>query len=258
MEQKVKPQIALFARYCESCRAPFSAGQPFARFCSNACTLRAWKAKNPDRVKVSLARSREKEKTRIAEKDQIPWYFNRCIVCDCTFGATRKRLACSIECEFKRRKSNALALLVQAHSAAAIVTRCEDCLSIFSSLYGHSLAKLCLPCSVERLVKLKRESGNSNRARARRRGLKVERFDEKAILERDRWTCQLCGIKTPKRLRNTYNPRAPEVDHIVTLAQGGHHTPDNVQCACRACNSKKGMNSRGQPSLDGFGAVPKK
>lgn len=30
-------------------------------------------------------------------------------------------------------------------------------------------------------------------------------------------------------------------DHIVSLRNGGNHHPSNLQCLCRACNSKKGM-----------------
>ena len=64
-------------------------------------------------------------------------------------------------------------------------------------------------------------------------------FDPIAILERDGWCCQICGVKTPKKLRRTFKPNAPEVDHIVPVAKGGPTTPENLQCACRRCNAKK-------------------
>jgi 5-methylcytosine-specific restriction endonuclease McrA len=83
------------------------------------------------------------------------------------------------------------------------------------------------------------------RHHARRRA--IERGDKHAksidpikVLERDGWKCQICMRPTPKSLRGTYKDNAPELDHIVPLARGGRHEWSNLQCACRACNSKKG------------------
>ena len=38
----------------------------------------------------------------------------------------------------------------------------------------------------------------------------------------------------------TWMPKAPTVDHIIALANGGTHTWNNVQLACAECNSHKG------------------
>ena len=59
------------------------------------------------------------------------------------------------------------------------------------------------------------------------------------IFQRDAWRCRLCGKETPRTLRGTTDPRAPEQDHIVPLSLGGIHAPSNLQCLCRACNSSK-------------------
>ena len=83
--------------------------------------------------------------------------------------------------------------------------------------------------------------------RARIRSLPHEPIDPFAVFARDGWTCQICGDKTPRKLRGTYDDKAPELDHIIPLAAGGPHTWDNVQCACRSCNGTKGdgsMNSQ--------------
>lgn len=50
------------------------------------------------------------------------------------------------------------------------------------------------------------------------------------------WKCQICNKPTPQKLRGTYHKRAPELDHIVAVSNGGAHTWANVQCACRECN----------------------
>jgi 5-methylcytosine-specific restriction endonuclease McrA len=85
----------------------------------------------------------------------------------------------------------------------------------------------------------------------KQRGVTVELVNAVRILERDNWTCQLCGVKTPRKLRGTFDDRAPEVDHIRSLAEGGEHSYRNVQCACRKCNLAKSGRSKGQMLLFG-------
>lgn len=45
------------------------------------------------------------------------------------------------------------------------------------------------------------------------------------------YTCLCCGKREPE-IELTH-------DHVKPLAIGGTHTPDNSQCLCRSCNSKK-------------------
>jgi 5-methylcytosine-specific restriction endonuclease McrA len=63
------------------------------------------------------------------------------------------------------------------------------------------------------------------------------------IAIRDQWTCQLCGLPTPKELRGQKAPSAPEIDHIVPVSKGGSHTRDNLQLLCRRCNGRKGART---------------
>lgn len=74
----------------------------------------------------------------------------------------------------------------------------------------------------------------------------TKRLNPIVVLERDKWRCHICGIATPKRLRGTTDDRAPEVDHIVTVADGGVDSYENMACACRRCNRHKGRKSFGQ------------
>ncbi len=71
-----------------------------------------------------------------------------------------------------------------------------------------------------------------NRRRARKLNAPmVEKIDRQAIIERDKWTCYLCGcICTSENIT---------LDHVVPLARGGSHTADNLRVACRSCNCKK-------------------
>lgn len=76
-----------------------------------------------------------------------------------------------------------------------------------------------------------------------------EQFDPFEIFERDGWRCHLCGDKTPKRLRGTKDPMAPELDHIIPLSKGGKHTRLNTACSHKGCNMKKRDRLIGQLRL---------
>ena len=55
------------------------------------------------------------------------------------------------------------------------------------------------------------------------------------VLKRDRFQCTYCGAPgTDAEL---------EVDHIISVANGGSHHMSNLTTACRACNQKKGAGS---------------
>lgn len=100
-----------------------------------------------------------------------------------------------------------------------------------------------------------RRSPSRRADKARRKALQrgkidgAERFDPLEVLARDGWRCHICGVSTPKRLRGSYDDRAPELDHIVPLAAGGKHTRQNTACACRRCNREKGQRPLGQLRL---------
>lgn len=83
-----------------------------------------------------------------------------------------------------------------------------------------------------------------------------------AVLQRDRFVCQACGIKCntkylvcPKTRR--IHPKNAELDHIVPLTHQG--SPGNVfpncQCLCRKCNNKKSNRAKGQLRLDIEGSI---
>lgn len=75
----------------------------------------------------------------------------------------------------------------------------------------------------------------------RDKGITLERLYQKS-----NGVCALCGsvcdwsdyIITDSKTFIANN-RYPSIDHIIPLSKGGTHTWDNVQLACRICNSKK-------------------
>ena len=125
---------------------------------------------------------------------------------------------------------------------------CRSCGAEFVSKRNGGLHQIvCEACKKEtdrrhkRIAKAKR--------RARERGLEADQIDPIAVFERDKWRCHICNTKTSKKDRGSFKDSAPELDHIVTLSDGGTHTWGNVACACRKCNQAKGASSFGQLGL---------
>ena len=52
-----------------------------------------------------------------------------------------------------------------------------------------------------------------------------------AVLKRDNYRCVKCG-----------STRNLEIDHKVSLADGGTNHIDNLQTLCRDCNRRKGVS----------------
>ena len=131
---------------------------------------------------------------------------------------------------------------------------CADC----DGIVGAGRTKIypalrCQECAKAEKRRISKRCPSRRAAKARRRALErgsnAERFDPFEIFERDKWRCHLCGIKTPKRLRGSFEPNAPELNHIISLAEGGEHSRRNTACACRKCNLDKGARSQGQLRL---------
>ena len=107
--------------------------------------------------------------------------------------------------------------------------------------------KVCDACSAEKIRLARRVS--KLRRKASHRAADSDSINPIRVFERDRWRCHICGVLTLQKLRGTYHDRAPELEHIVSLADGGSHTWGNVACSCRKCNQAKGSASFGQLGL---------
>lgn len=126
---------------------------------------------------------------------------------------------------------------------------CRECRNRFSpqssggrpSVYCSNDCRSAVERRARRVTKLRRK--------AVERGVDAEAIDPMRVFARDGWMCGICGRKTAASKRGTHHPKAPEMDHIVALANGGSHTWGNVQCACRECNGRKGASDYGQLML---------
>lgn len=192
-------------------------------------------------------RQREYRRKRSAQPTPKKQVICRCAVCGESFTAHRARRLCGKrECrlEVTRRTSREL-------SAAKKVLRarkCKECGKTFVPEYGNKRRGFdtedCMKKYGSRVGKATR------RARLRGAG-KVECIDPLFILKRDGYRCYLCGTKTPKSLRGTILPNAPEIDHVVPIARGGTHTEANLRCVCRSCNIRKSDRLLDEIASDG-------
>lgn len=177
-----------------------------------------------------------------------PVYFLTCSHCHSVFVAQRVRSACSEECSKALERTRMRAYAERLHRAEA--KKCVECGAAFVPEYGDKRRSFCSKQCGLRYGR--RGRAKNYHSRAKQAGVARRYFNVRRIFERDKWTCQLCGCKTPKVLRGTTQPNAPELDHVIPIAEGGAHVQENVQCACRRCNSEKGARPRGQLWLAGM------
>lgn len=223
-------------RECEWCGAGFVMRNPSGRaragmtdegrFCSAKCMYSSRSAKAAaaavqERIVFLLARRRE------------------CGTCGQVFTA---RILTQVYCAEACRPSAHYEPVRLAPRA------CKGCGAMFEPRNGYNTTFCSDACGKRHARKV---LGNKARKRAKRYGAKYEPVNVLKVFERDGWRCGLCGRKTIKAKRGTCHPRAPELDHIVPISQGGEHSYRNVQCACRQCNGAKAAGAGGQLRLFG-------
>jgi len=66
-------------------------------------------------------------------------------------------------------------------------------------------------------------------------------FSRKALIKRDKSTCQFCAIKLPAA--------HVTIDHVIPKAQGGGTSFLNCVVSCKSCNNKKGGKTPEQAGM---------
>lgn len=107
---------------------------------------------------------------------------------------------------------------------------CHSCGTEFTCQLMKDPAKYCSKTCSKREARAIR--------RALELGVKITPGRRHAVFVRDGWTCRICGDPVN---RDAQVPEldAPTIDHIVPLARGGAHAPENWQTAHYYCNSYK-------------------
>ena len=117
---------------------------------------------------------------------------------------------------------------------------CSDCDVKYCDwpLLKRGNASFRCPTCQDEANRLNKKAWKAKR-KAAEKGANGYAFDVFEVFERDGWRCRLCDCSSPKILRGTYHPSAPELDHIKPLSKGGEHTMENTQLLCRTCNAMK-------------------
>lgn len=243
--------LARKARVCEFCAATFTEGTLSSkqraaghvqRFCSRACLGASV------RVYANKAEAKKAEAARARERRGLPAIpaQKECRHCRAVFPVTNGSMQyCSKRCGILAADATRIDRQKAAFTPSTFI--CRECGSSHTTEYGAPSTVYCSAACCNR----SNDRAHKSKRRARLLGVKVEAVNPTVVFDRDGWRCHLCGVTTPRRLRGTCDPRAPELDHIVPLAKGGEHSYRNVACCCRACNGAKGAEVRGQMLLFG-------
>ena len=152
----------------------------------------------------------------------------------------------------KAERDEARAIARKAKEEAIPVFYCQACCGQFTK--ATPWTRFCGDDCKKDYQKITRRAANKNsmsyqinkrisKAKRRARDRGADRIDPIAVFDRDEWKCYICHTPTPSSMRGSYAPNAPELEHVVSLVEGGTHTWSNVACSCRACNTAKGSLS---------------
>jgi len=233
-------------RHCAVCGAALTGLQSL--YCRLACKMRAWWRTHqkprepewrtlyracPDCGQYRLPENRFCATCRVRRKYQ----YGKCRQCGNPLRSGQIN-CCSSTCR---------AADLQGREYREHTRKCERCRRAFTTKQKRVV--MCGTC-----VRALAPSRSSNRGRHERRAKQagvayIYGIQPEKVFARDGYRCHLCGCKTPKHLRGTYKPHAPELDHIVPISVGGGHTWENVACACRQCNNNKKNKILGQLRL---------
>ena len=181
----------------------------------------------------------------------------RCVVCDVEvsgkYQSGARQYVCSTECRWWMNPQSVLSLPLprthRAHPEFGAVVRVQDLtVSPYPPRRRAWVGITCGGC-FQPYLSTNRQSQYCSmrctykvadlRRRAREHDAYVSHVNPGEIYVRDAWTCQLC-MQPVDRDACVPDPRAPTLDHVVALANGGTHEPSNVQLACFRCNCVKG------------------
>lgn len=125
----------------------------------------------------------------------------------------------------KRKREGAPARMVKREVV------CDGCGQTFTA--EHPMARWCSTRCQRRYWSL---------VQSRQRGALSEAdYTDRAVFERDSWTCHLCHKPVDPDLPRSH-PMGATIDHLIPLSLGGIDTESNVALAHRSCNRKRSVS----------------
>lgn len=209
-------------RACVHCATPFLATCRDKRYCTSECAnlaqTKAWQRPCAHCRRPFTSRYTLSSKQRAAQFEQR---------------------YCSTDCSAAARGGRPPALPPKPRQCAA-------CHQSYTPRHGFRSSY----CSENCRSDMKRARRKAQRNIRRSAAADGEVVNDTRVFTRDGWRCQICGDRTPERLRGKGRPKSPTIDHRIPLSRGGTHTYENCQCACSECNFRKGARaSTGQMTL---------
>ena len=134
--------------------------------------------------------------------------------------------------KFKELQREADRISAEIKKLKAKIDRVKKCEMCGVWIYGSKAQKRCHICS-RRVDNLRGDK------RIRRNGKPDLSITLEKLYNRDLGICQICN-RVIIFGNDTNADYYPSIDHIKPLSKGGTHTWDNVQLACRKCNTIKG------------------
>lgn len=156
------------------------------------------------------------------------------IICKYCHKKIKRGIYCS-SCRIIRDREYASNSYIKMSNKIGKKATCKECGVEFTIMYRDKHRTYCSDICCKRQT---RRIGKAMR-RARERNAPCESIDPLKVFRQSNYVCYLCGENTNPELRGTIELNAPELDHVIPLAAGGHHVISNVRCACRKCNIDK-------------------
>jgi hypothetical protein len=219
--------------FCGELFAPLLGRSRPAKYCGGRCKTKGWRAANPSNMARIRAAGADAEKRSRREKGvKCPG----CLTLFCPLGGVRSFRYCSPGCSGQPDlEGQRLRYRVRHRATKSKPVNCSVCGAWFSRLQRGAGALCSVSCA-----KVAKAARCRIACAARRKLLaRAEMIDPFAVFERDGWACVYCGVPTPRDLRGSTRPTAPELDHVTPVSKGGSHTWGNLVCACRKCNAEK-------------------
>lgn len=240
----------LIGRTCQVCSATYRATYPDQRTCSRACGMALRRRSVVALECVDCGQGFTGNGTfgrkRRSCGSACPALPGRrlprsCATCGSTFDGHGRGKYCAKPCAVKAAQCAA-----QKRRPVG-PTHTKTCLRCGSSFTTSKPLKAYCKLACHKHAARKRQK---RKRRALHLGVAHEQYTTLEIAKRDRYMCGLCR-KRVAMTKQVPHPKAPTIDHVVPLDDGGDDVRANVQLAHFICNSTKGVRGTQQLALIG-------